>query len=150
MKISSSLSRPLRWAVLAGAVGLVSLAWHDAPAADAPAAPPAGSYVGVISVKSMPVQVRLELHGEGDGSVDYGPTLDCGLALTFITATEDGFAYAFKPRSGGSAGMAPYCNRLLGGRAWLMPRGTGLNYVPLDDRGAPLHTTVVEPVPARR
>ena len=58
--------------------------------------------------------------------------------------------YAFKPKPGGSAGMAPYCNRLLGGRAWLKPSGGGFTYLPLDDRGTPLEHAGVDPAPAAR
>lgn len=148
MKTNISRFMPLRWAVLACAVGVLSLAWRDAPA-DA-VKPPEGTFSGVVTIKSMPVRIKLDLKGEADGSIDYGPTLDCGLALTFITQTADGFAYAFKPKAGGSAGMAPYCNRLLGGRAWLKPSGSGFAYMPLDDRSTPLDHTVVDPAPATR
>jgi hypothetical protein len=116
------------------------------------APPPDGAFVGIVTVRGLPVRVTLQMKGEDDAVVTYGPTLSCSLALAFIVQTGDGYAYAFKPASGGSAGMAPYCNRLLGGRAWLKPFGQsrGFSYLPQDDRGTPLEHTAVDPVPAKR
>jgi hypothetical protein len=147
------LLAPVPLVALASVAAALSMASCESlaqvhPPASATPSPPQGAFVGFITVKSLPVKVKLEMKGKADAVLEYGPTLSCALALEFITQTTDGFAYAFKPRAGGSAGMAPYCNRLLGGRAWLKPSGSGFTYLPLDDRGTPLEHASVDPVPA--
>lgn len=157
MTSKTSLLAPVPLVALACVAAALSMASceslaqaHPASSASAASSLPQGTFVGVITVKSLPVKVKLEMKGEADAMLEYGPTLSCALALEFITQTADGFAYAFKPKPGGSAGMAPYCNRLLGGRAWLKPSGGGFTYLPLDDRGTPLEHAGVDPAPAAR
>lgn len=120
------------------------VAWAD------PAQAPQGDWSGTVTLSGQAVRLTVNFAGATRGSLHYGSPLDCSLNLAFVDGNASaGYQYALQPPAD-SPGMAPYCNRLLYGRALFKPDGRSLGYAPTNHDGQALETGRLSATPAVR
>lgn len=148
--VSSRASSPAigsRWcrSLYAVTASIAMLCAAAGPAAADSSARPAGDWTGTISLPHQTVRLTLSIPDAKHGRLHYESPLDCSLDLEFVDGDASGVQYALKPPAGGAPGMAPYCNRLLYGRAVLKPDGNGWRFMPRDHDGQDLEAASLQP-----